>query len=105
MIIAYKVGALVEFESKLIGFKRPKWVGLPNILLDRDVVPEFIQEDATPEKLARGLEEITQNEEIRSAQIRAFEELSDILGPADAITQTAQLALELLEKAKFTGQS
>jgi lipid-A-disaccharide synthase len=29
------------------------WVGLPNILAQRFVVPEFLQDEATPENLAR----------------------------------------------------
>jgi lipid-A-disaccharide synthase len=31
------------------------WVGLPNILAGRFVVPEFLQDDATPENLAQAL--------------------------------------------------
>ena len=29
------------------------WVGLPNVLLNDFAVPELLQEDATPEKLAQ----------------------------------------------------
>ena len=36
------------------GFKQP-YVGLPNILLGEYVVPEFLQEDATPENLAQAV--------------------------------------------------
>lgn len=97
MVITYKLSALTEFESRLIGFKRPKWVGLPNILLDRDVVPEFIQEDATPEKLTAGLTQILENETVRAAQIAAFGELDQLLGAPNAITRAAELTLELLK--------
>ncbi len=31
------------------------WVGLPNILAGRFVVPEFLQDEATPENLAQAL--------------------------------------------------
>ena len=35
--------------------KRQPWVGLPNILAGRFLVPEFLQEQATPENLAQAL--------------------------------------------------
>ena len=54
MVITYRMNALTW---KLI--IRPKgyqpYVGLPNILCERFVVPELIQEDATPENLAQAL--------------------------------------------------
>jgi lipid-A-disaccharide synthase len=34
------------------------WVGLPNILAGRFVVPEFLQEEANPENLAKALAEL-----------------------------------------------
>ncbi|MCX7945836.1 MAG: lipid-A-disaccharide synthase [Hydrogenophilus sp.] len=34
---------------------RVQWIGLPNILCGAEVVPELLQEEATPERLARAL--------------------------------------------------
>lgn len=41
------------------------WVGLPNILAGRFVVPEFLQEEATPEKLAAALAELATDDDKR----------------------------------------
>jgi lipid-A-disaccharide synthase len=41
------------------------WVGLPNILAGRFVAPEFLQEEATPEKLADALAELATDEDKR----------------------------------------
>jgi lipid-A-disaccharide synthase len=50
MVIAYKVHALTAMLMRRMGYI--PWVGLPNILAREFVVPEFLQEAATPEALA-----------------------------------------------------
>lgn len=53
MVITYKMPA---FSWWMIQHKRYQpYFGLPNILSERFVVPELIQEDATPENLAQAL--------------------------------------------------
>lgn len=65
MVISYAVSPLVR---KIMAWKsgqdRPylPWVGLPNVLLNDFVVPELIQEDATPEKLAHELSSLLNDE-------------------------------------------
>jgi lipid-A-disaccharide synthase len=72
MVISYAVSPLVR---KIMAWKsgqdRPylPWVGLPNVLLNDFVVPELIQEDATPEKLAQALSALL-NDENRCELIR-----------------------------------
>jgi lipid-A-disaccharide synthase len=64
MVISYAVSPMIR---RVMGWKsgqqRPylPWVGLPNILLNDFVVPELIQEDATPEKLASAMWELLDN--------------------------------------------
>ncbi len=48
------------------------WIGLPNILAKRDLVPEIMQERATPEHLANALRGLLQDESARKAQIEEF---------------------------------
>lgn len=49
------------------------WIGLPNILAQRDLVPELIQERATPENLAEALGKLLGDESARQAQIDEFQ--------------------------------
>jgi lipid-A-disaccharide synthase len=51
MVISYKVPWLTAQIMKRQGYL--PYVGLPNILSGRFVVPELLQDDATPEALAR----------------------------------------------------
>jgi lipid-A-disaccharide synthase len=50
MVISYKVPWLTAQIMKRQGYL--PYVGLPNILCNEFVVPELLQDDATPEKLS-----------------------------------------------------
>lgn len=53
LVIAYRMSS---WSWRLMRRMRYQpWVGLPNILAGRFVVPEFLQDDATPENLAQAL--------------------------------------------------
>jgi lipid-A-disaccharide synthase len=69
---------------------------LPNILLGRSAVAELIQEAATPEAIADAVSKLLVDGPERAAQLAEFREMEVILGSADAITQTARLANELI---------
>ena len=53
MAIVYKMAPFSHRLMRRMGYL--PYVGLPNILAGRFVVPEFIQDDATPENLAQAL--------------------------------------------------
>ncbi len=55
MVISYKVPWLTAQIMKRQGYL--PYVGLPNILCGEFVVPELLQDDATPQKLASALQE------------------------------------------------
>jgi lipid-A-disaccharide synthase len=70
MVIAYRMGALswqIMRRKKL-----QPWVGLPNILCQDFVVPELLQDEATPEKLAAAVLSWL------DAQANAPEKISDL---------------------------
>jgi lipid-A-disaccharide synthase len=53
MVITYRMPALSWWLMKRKAYQ--PYVGLPNILCERFVVPELLQDDATPENLAQAL--------------------------------------------------
>ncbi len=59
MVITYKMPALTYWLS--MRKKYQPYVGLPNILAGRFVVPEILQDDATPENLAQALLNLVNN--------------------------------------------
>jgi lipid-A-disaccharide synthase len=88
MVVLYRVSRLAEFESKLLRIRHDR-ISLPNILLDRDVIPELVQHQAIGPGLREALARIDGD-----AQRVAFEEIRAICGPEDAITQTAHWAVD-----------
>ena len=48
------------------------WIGLPNILANRTVVPEILQDHATPDALAQAVLALLEDKEARAAQIAEF---------------------------------
>lgn len=61
MVIAYRMS---PWSWRLMRrMKYQPWVGLPNILSGRFVVPEFLQDDATPDNLAQALGNLVEDQE------------------------------------------
>lgn len=69
-VITYKVPWLTAQIMKRQALL--PWVGLPNILARRDLVPEVLQEQARPETLAEALEKLLSDPAARQAQIDEF---------------------------------
>ena len=55
MVVAYRLGALSAWLVRRM--KTSDFVALPNILAGRELVPELLQEDAQPARLAAALQE------------------------------------------------
>ena len=77
MVIAYKLAPFSHFLMKRMGYL--PYVGLPNVLAGRFVVPEFIQKDASPENLAEALLTQYGDKEGRAAIVAEFERIHHLL--------------------------
>lgn len=93
MVAVYKVSRAVEIETKLIGFKRPQFVSQPNILLQREVVPELIQEGLSPATLKSTLSTLDVG-----CQLQGFDEIEAFLSPATCLTRTVELIQKLADQ-------
>jgi lipid-A-disaccharide synthase len=67
-----------------------KWIGLPNLILQRSVIPELWQEDVTPSALVEELRKVLLDPGKQLAQLDA---LRPALGPADALEQITTFVL------------
>jgi lipid-A-disaccharide synthase len=75
-----------------------RFITLPNLVLEREVVPELLQEAAKPERLAAEMERALENP---SLQYAAFSELQEALGPPDALERCAAFAVDLARAGKL----
>jgi lipid-A-disaccharide synthase len=68
---------------------------MPNLIAGGPVVPEFLQEDAVPERIAQALEELLEGP-ARELQLERLAEVSARLGGGGAARRTAEIAEEML---------
>ena len=80
---------LIRYGNRMI---KHRFITLPNLVLQREVVPELLQERATPEGLADAIERLMNDP---SQQYGEFVELRRALGPTDALERCARYAIEL----------
>ncbi len=91
LVIVYRTGALnYAIARRLVKLRR---IGLVNIVLDDDVVPECVQEGATGAAIAAAAAPLLQNEAARARQRTAFARLPEILGGPGAADRAADALL------------
>jgi len=73
MVITYRMPAISWWLMKRKGYQ--PYYGLPNILCERFVVPELMQEDATPENLAQALLNLVNDDKVVAQLEKTFIEL------------------------------
>jgi lipid-A-disaccharide synthase len=92
MVVAYRLSALSVWIGRRLAMTR--FIAMPNILLNEEVVPELIQENVTPEKLAAAVLAILDSPE-RAATMRSrLHQVRGMLGDEGVIERVASRILE-----------
>jgi lipid-A-disaccharide synthase len=81
MVVAYRVSPATAFLVRRMGVS-VEHAALVNLLVGHGLVPELIQEDCTPQKLATAMDELFASEEARRAQREGFRQVIEIMGKA-----------------------
>jgi lipid-A-disaccharide synthase len=84
---------LIWYGHKMI---KHDFIMLPNLVRKREVVPELLQERATPSLLADAAEDLMSDP---ARQYREFATMREALGPPDALERCADYAVELARGA------
>ncbi len=99
MVVAYRLHPLsYQLISRLL---RVPYVSLPNLLLGTRQVPEFLQTDVQPQKLAAALLELLQQPHSAQRQIEPFAQVSQQLRQ-NAARRAAQFIIERGRHGKGT---
>ena len=94
MVVAYKVSSLTYNVVMGLGLLKIKNVSLPNLLAERDLVPEFMQARANAEELGPAVLKLLDDKQARDVQLQGLQALTGVLRVgADARAAEAVLAL------------
>ncbi|MCX5856329.1 MAG: DUF354 domain-containing protein, partial [Deltaproteobacteria bacterium] len=94
MVIVYKVSPLSYYIGKKI--ITVKHIGLANIIAGKTIVPELIQDEANPERIAAEVTGIL-NDKTRMDEIKTeLNKITETLGQPGAAERTARLAYDML---------
>ena len=97
MVVGYRLSNLsYKLLSRLV---KVPWVALPNLLAQQGLVPELLQDDATPEALGAAVLERMENTEEREQLQQVFSELHESLRQ-NADERAATAISELMERRR-----
>jgi len=94
-VAAYAIGKLSGAIARMIGLKT-KYFTIPNLIVDEELIPEFIQEDVKAESLAQAVWELLEDPARREEISRRFATLREELAlgadgrAADAVIELAK---------------
>jgi lipid-A-disaccharide synthase len=106
MVVAYRISPTSAFIVRRMGVA-VEHASLVNLLLGRQVVPEFLQEECTGANIAEGVDEILSSETVRAAQQKDFAAVVKALGsPTPSPSErAAKVVLDIVEGRTARGQA
>ncbi|MBA3002958.1 MAG: lipid-A-disaccharide synthase [Desulfurivibrio sp.] len=98
MVISYRVSPLTYFLGRRL--IKVQYASLVNLVAGREVVPELLQNEALPEKIASATVRLIANQAERTKHLNGLAEVRKKLGGAGASAKAAKLALATIRKNK-----
>jgi lipid-A-disaccharide synthase len=97
-VLVYKVSWPTYFAARLV--LKTKHLGMPNVLAGREIVPEFIQHEARPDKISKAVLTLMNDQAKRDMMISEFDAIIANLGETGASAKAARVIVdELNQKA------
>jgi len=87
MVVIYRVSPLTATLAKPL--VRTRYFAMVNLIAEKRVVPELVQDDFTPQRVANETLQLLQEPNARDAQRRGLEEVRHRLGPPGAVERAA----------------
>jgi lipid-A-disaccharide synthase len=96
-VLIYKVAWPTYLAARLV--VSVKYLGMPNLLADKEVVPEFIQHRAKPYALVKAMQPLIENPNARQQMISQFDVIIARLGDSGASERAARAIIEEIASA------
>jgi len=94
MVVVYRVAPSTAWIVRRLVHTR--FFAMVNLLAEKEVVPELIQDAFTPERVVQETERLLQSAEAREAMRREFALVREKLGPPGAIDRAAAIIAEMI---------
>src|SRR5437667_4455279 len=91
-VLIYKVAWPTYLAGRLV--VKVKYLGMPNVLADKEVVPEFIQHRAKPSSIIQAVRRLIENAHARERMISEFDTIAGNLGESGASEKAARAIIE-----------
>ena len=91
-VLIYKVAWPTYVAARLV--VNVNYLGMPNLLADKQVVPEFIQHEARADAIVKALQSLMEDANVRDKMIFEFDAIVDKLGGSGASHRAARAILE-----------
>jgi len=102
-VLIYKVSWPTYFAARLV--LKTKYLGMPNVLAGRDIVPEFLQHHAKPDSIAQAVLRLCKDQIARDKMIAEFDAVVAKLGEKGASEKAARVIVEELGGKQQTTNS
>ncbi|PYJ18612.1 MAG: lipid-A-disaccharide synthase [Verrucomicrobia bacterium] len=94
-VLIYKVAWPTYLAGRLV--VKVKYLGMPNVLADKEVVPEFIQHRAKPSSIIQAVRRLIENAHARERMISEFDTIAGKLGESGASEKAARAIIEEID--------
>ncbi len=102
-VLVYRVAWLTYLAARLV--VKVRWLGMPNVLANHEIVPEFIQHKARPGAIARAVARLLDDAGARGAMLQAFATVRAQLSADAAEADAADAILTELRAPSRTSES
>ena len=96
-VLIYKVAWPTYLAARLV--VNVKYLGMPNLLADKEVVPEFIQHHAKPNAIVKAVQPLIEDANARERMISQFDAIVPKLGDVGASQMAARAIIEEIGSA------
>jgi len=90
-VLVYKVSWPTYFAARLL--MRVPFLGMPNVLAGREIVPEFLQHEARPKAISHSVLQLVNDSARREQMITEFDAIIEKLGESGASAKAARAIL------------
>jgi lipid-A-disaccharide synthase len=101
-VAAYRVSPHTYFLGRLL-IRSVRFFSLVNLIGEREIIPELLQKEVTPERIAQQLQAMLEDAGTRTSILAGLQEVKTRLGAPGASERAAAVALDILNRDMANG--